>query len=67
MLDAYRPLTAVSLLGLPGLAVPCGVIDGLPQGVQIVSGKYHEETCLGVGEIIARYQPAIEPIDPLGA
>jgi len=67
MLDAYRPLTAVSLLGLPSLAVPCGVIDGLPRGVQIVSGRYHEETCLGVGEIIARYQPAIEPIDPLRA
>jgi amidase len=64
MLDGYRPLTAISLIGLPSLAVPCGVIDGLPQGVQIVSDRYHEETCFSVGEAITGRQ-ALHPVDPV--
>jgi amidase len=43
------------MLGLPGLSVPTGLsADGLPMGVQIVSGRYREDRCLRAGEIIER-------------
>jgi amidase len=45
-------LTAVPVLGLPALAVPTGVIDGLPIGVQILAGRFREDLCLDAGEAI---------------
>lgn len=64
MLDAHHPMLAVSVLGLPGLAVPTGLADGIPTGVQLASARFQEQICLAAGEIIeARYPPAT-PIDP---
>ena len=45
-------LTAVAVLGLPALAVPTGVVDGLPMGVQIMGGRFREDLCLAAGEAI---------------
>ena len=45
-------LTAVAVLGLPALAVPTGVVDGLPTGVQIMGGRFREDLCLAAGEAI---------------
>lgn len=38
----------VNLAGLPAISVPCGKIDGLPVGLQIVGKKFDEETILQV-------------------
>ncbi|MCC7177384.1 MAG: amidase family protein [Acidobacteria bacterium] len=45
-------LTAVPVLGVPGLAVPTGVMDGLPVGVQIIGPRFREDLCLAAGEAI---------------
>ncbi len=45
-------LTAVPVLGVPGLAVPTGVVDGLPVGVQIIGPRFREDLCLAAGEAI---------------
>ena len=45
-------LTAVPVLGLPALAVPTGVVDGLPMGVQIIGARFREDLCLSAGEAI---------------
>jgi len=45
-------LTAVPVLGLPALAVPTGVVDGLPLGVQILGPRFREDLCLAAGEVI---------------
>jgi len=45
-------LTAVPLLGLPALAVPTGVVDGLPMGVQVMASRFREDLCLAAGEVI---------------
>lgn len=60
MLAAQSPLLATAMLGLPGLSVPTGVLDGAPAGVQLCATRYREDLCLAAGEIIeraARFDP----------
>lgn len=64
LIRAHEPLTSVSLLGLPGLSVPTGTSEGIPVGVQIVTGRFQEELALTVGEVIEAMHPMGTPIDP---
>ena len=52
ILLAQAPLLSIATLGLPGLSVPTGVVNGLPVGVQIVSTKFREDRMLAAGEVI---------------
>ena len=61
MLTAHHPMLAVSVLGLPGLAVPTGFAEGVPVGVQIVAGRFQEEACLAAGEVIGMRHPLAMP------
>ena len=54
ILLAQAPLLSTATLGLPGLSVPTGLVDGLPAGVQIVCTKFREDRMLAVGEVIER-------------
>jgi amidase len=54
ILLAQSPLLSTAVLGLPGLSVPTGVVDGLPVGVQLVSNKFREDRLLAAGEVIER-------------
>lgn len=38
-----------NILGLPALSIPCGFVDGLPVGMQIVGNAFDETTVLKVG------------------
>ncbi len=38
-----------NLLGLPALSMPCGFVDGLPVGMQIVGNAFDETTVLKTG------------------
>jgi amidase len=57
-------LTAVPVLGVPGLAVPTGVVDGLPTGVQILAARFREDLCLAAGEAIEA-RAAMTPRPPI--
>ncbi len=46
--DAYT--IPASLAGIPGISIPCGFVDGLPVGLQILGKYMDEETILNVGE-----------------
>ena len=52
ILLAQAPLLSIATLGLPGLSVPTGVVNGLPVGVQIVSTKFREDRMLAAGDVI---------------
>lgn len=54
ILLAQAPMLGTATLGLPGLSVPTGVVNGLPVGVQIVSTKFREDRMLAAGEVIER-------------
>jgi amidase len=65
MLGAQQPMLAVSTLGLPGLAVPTGLADGVPIGVQLVAGRFQEELCLTAGAMIESNVASLTPVDPV--
>ncbi|MFQ5427016.1 MAG: amidase family protein, partial [Gaiellales bacterium] len=47
------PCRAVSLLGLPSVAVTCGATgDGLPVAVQVVARPFHDEEALAVAGLL---------------
>jgi amidase len=53
-----------NLLGLPSVATPVQVVDGLPQGVQFIGPRYHEDLCFDAAEIIEQQQGVFTPIEP---
>lgn len=59
-----RMAMAVNALGLPAVAVPVGVGEGLPQGVQVIGPRYREDVCLDAAEAIEDRIGIITPIDP---
>jgi len=40
---AQAPLFPPAILGLPALAVPTGVVDGAPMGVELVPRRFRED------------------------
>jgi amidase len=63
-IDGMRMAMAVNTLGLPAVAVPVGVRDGLPQVVQIIGPRYREDLCLDAAAAIEQRLGTITPIDP---
>ena len=57
-------LMAVPVLGLPGMAVPTGIVGGLPVGVQIIGPRFREDLCLAAAQAIESRVGRITPIDP---
>jgi amidase len=63
LVRAQSPLLATALLGLPGLSVPTGLVEGLPMGVQLVSSRFREDLCLLAGEVIEKSAGRLSPPD----
>ncbi|TJZ41606.1 indole acetimide hydrolase [Streptomyces piniterrae] len=61
---AMRLCTATSFVGVPSVAVPTGVVDGLPYGVQLIGRSYREDLCLEAAEAVERRLGVLTPIDP---
>jgi aspartyl-tRNA(Asn)/glutamyl-tRNA(Gln) amidotransferase subunit A len=47
LVDIYT--VSLNLSGLPGMSVNCGMVDGLPVGLQIIGKPFDEEMVLRVG------------------
>lgn len=63
-IQSMRMTIAVNALGLPAVAVPVGVMDGLPQVAQIIGPRYREDLCLDAAAAIEDRLGVITPIDP---
>jgi aspartyl-tRNA(Asn)/glutamyl-tRNA(Gln) amidotransferase subunit A len=44
----------VNIAGLPGMSVPCGFVDGLPVGLQLIGRPFDETTLLRTGDAYQR-------------
>jgi amidase len=63
-IHGMRMTLAVNALGLPAVAVPVGIEDGLPQAVQVIGPRYREDLCLDAAQAIEDRQGTLTPIDP---
>ena len=61
---SMRMILPVNILGLPGCAVPVGADEGLPQGVQLIGGRFREDLLLDAAQAIEDRAPALTPIQP---
>ncbi|WP_405761272.1 amidase [Streptomyces sp. NBC_00045] len=61
-----RLCTVTSFVGVPAVAVPTGVVDGLPCGVQIVGRAFREDLCLDAAQAIEDRLGVLTPVDPRG-
>jgi amidase len=61
---AMRMAFAVNALGLPAVALPVGIGDGLPQAVQLIGPRYREDVCLDAAAAVEDQVGIITPIDP---
>jgi len=61
-----RMAMAVNTLGLPAVAVPVGVSEGLPQVVQVIGPRFREDLCLDAAQALEDRLGIITPIDPRG-
>ena len=58
--DRTRLVGPASLLGLPSLSVPCGLVGGMPVGLQVIGPALGEQRVLDIGH-------ALESTAPLGS
>ena len=56
-------VTPAPLLGLPAIAVPTGIHDGLPVGVQVQADRWRDDWCLDAAEAIEAACGALTPPD----
>lgn len=63
--QSFMFITPGNCLGIPSVALPMGVNNGLPTGIQIYSELYREDLCLTAAEIIQEEVPCPTPIDPI--
>ena len=64
IVHGMRMTLAVNALGLPALAFPVGIGDGLPQSVQVIGPRYREDLCLDAAAALEERVGIITPIDP---
>ena len=62
--DTVRFITPGNALGLPSVALPMGVADGLPTGIQIYADRWREDLCLEAAGIVEAGVTCPTPIDP---
>ena len=54
ILASNTPLVAFNFLGLPAVAQPTGLVEGRPNGVQIVARRFAEHVALNGAAAIER-------------
>ncbi|AUY50932.1 amidase [Streptomyces sp. CB01881] len=65
--SAMRLCSVTSFVGVPGVAVPTGVTDGLPVGVQLVGRPFREDLCLDAAQAVEDRLGVFTPVDPRSA
>ncbi|MFG3506840.1 amidase [Streptomyces sp. NPDC047821] len=62
--SAMRLCTVTSFVGVPAVAVPTGLADGLPSGVQIIGRAFREDLCLDAAQAVEDRLGTLTPVEP---
>ncbi|PIC63887.1 Asp-tRNA(Asn)/Glu-tRNA(Gln) amidotransferase GatCAB subunit A [Sporosarcina sp. P13] len=54
-----------NLTGLPAVSVPCGFVDGLPVGMQIIGPAFKEGRILNVAHTLEQLHPEFKKVPPI--
>lgn len=65
LVETLRFITPANVLGLPSVALPVGVSDALPQGVQCVADRWRDDLALEAAGDIEESLGIITPINPI--
>ncbi|SHN20165.1 amidase family protein [Cryptosporangium aurantiacum] len=60
---SHRLLVTANFLGLPAVAVPTGVTDGAPQGVQVIAALHQDHVALAAARAIEAAGTPLTPVD----
>lgn len=64
MLESQVLTVSVNLLGLPSVAIPVEITNGVPQAIQIIGPLFKETRCLDLAQIIENEVGIFTPINP---
>lgn len=64
LLESQVLTVSVNLLGLPSVALPVEIINGIPQAIQIIGPLFKETRCLDLAQIIENEVGIFTPINP---
>ncbi len=65
LIRSFRLTELCNLLGLPSVALPALVDNGMPQGVQIIGRRFDEFRCFDAAEVVERAARIAVPLDPV--
>jgi amidase len=65
LIETLSFITPANVLGLPSVALPVGVSEGLPQGVQCIADRWRDDLALTAALDIESSLGIITPIDPV--
>jgi amidase len=57
-----RLCTATTCVGVPAVAVPTGVVDGQPLGVQLIGPRHREDVCIAAAREVEARLPVHTPV-----
>ena len=63
-LKAQGPSFALPVIGFPAISAPVGLVNGVPNGVQIMGARFREDRVMAAAEVLERRSPSLAPIDP---
>jgi amidase len=64
VITAQWSMMAIPVLGFPAIAVPTGVSDGSPVGVQLLAQRFREDLLFDAAEVVEARAGLLTPIDP---
>lgn len=67
VVKGMRLCAATSFVGLPAVALPTGIVNGRPQGVQLIGRAYREDLCLAAAAVLEAALGRFTPIEPFPA
>jgi amidase len=65
LIRSFRLTELCNLLGLPSVAMPVSIENGIPQGVQIIARRFDEDRAFDAAAAIEQAARLATPIDPV--